>query len=143
MGVKYGWRCVMAVAILTTAAGCKRKEADRPGQTTPVSPAEIAAVRDVMAAGMHKVAPDELTQSHVGKPCVVTAHNPASGLHIPPPPPPLGMVRRVGRTVTICKGELESLTAGGLKVRALYPSSDKYKTVEIPRADVESVHLGN
>jgi len=136
-----GWRCVMAVVILITASGCKREEADRgrePG--APLSP-EIAAARDAIVSGMQAVAFDELARGHIGSECVVTAHTPPAGPSIDPPPPPLGMVRRLGQTVAIYRGQIESISGGGLTIRAPYPKSDQSKSIEVLRASIESVHV--
>ncbi len=55
-------------------------------------------------------------------------------------PPPLGMVHKLGQT-TIYKGEIQEVLADSLKIRAAYPTSGRYKTVEIPRADIQSLHV--
>lgn len=137
----YGWRGTLVLAVLIAVPGCKRKETDRPSEAGAPLPADVASVRDALVSGMEVVTPSELTERHIGQPCVVTAHTPPGGSPVGPPPPPLGMVRRIGRTTTIYKGQIESISADRLTVRAPYPGSDQYKIIEVPRAHIESVHL--
>ncbi len=50
------------------------------------------------------------------------------------------MVYRLGQT-TIYKGEIEQVLPGSLKIRAPYPTSGRYKIIEIPRSDIQSLHV--
>jgi hypothetical protein len=47
----------------------------------------------------------------------------------------------MGQT-TLYKGELHGVSPDGLEIRAAYPSSGKYKSLDIPKSDIESIHLG-
>jgi hypothetical protein len=139
MSVKHWEHWIIAAAILLAVSGCKKKESEpvQTSQRAGPSPAEIAAVRDVLTRGMQQINLDELAKTHVGKRCVVTARS----IPISPPPPPLGMARIMGAT-TLYAGELADVSADGIKIRAPYPTSGNYKHVEIARADIQSIHLG-
>ncbi len=50
------------------------------------------------------------------------------------------MVRSVGQ-VAFCQGELDSVTPESLTVRKAYPTSGSFKKLEIPKADIQSIHL--
>jgi len=50
------------------------------------------------------------------------------------------MVRKLGQTA-IYKGEIQEVSPDSLKIRAAYPTSGRYKTIEISRADIQSVYL--
>ena len=137
-------RCLyLAVALaVVTVTSCKpRDDEARSSAPTPgPSAAEIAAVRDTLTRGMEPVAVASLAAAHVGKPCVVTTRGADEGAGGDAAPPPLGMVHRLGST-TIYKGEIQEVSADRLKIRAAYPTSGRYKIVEIPRADVQSLYL--
>ena len=134
--------CLVTALALLMVTNCKPRN-DKARSSAPVpgpSPAEIAAVRDTMTRGMEPVAFASLAAVHVGRPCVVTARAAEQGAGGDPAPPPLGMVHKLGPT-TIYKGEIQEVSADSLKIRAAYPTSGRYKTVEIPRADIQSLHL--
>ncbi len=138
--VKYRRLVFLAVLAALAMSGCKRKEAEAgppPAQT--VSEAEIAAARNAMTQKMTAIAFGKLTAAHVGRRCVVTARTLE---HADPPPPPLGMVRRMGAT-TIYSAEVHEVLPGGLKIRAAYPTSGNLKITEIPKADIQSIHVGD
>jgi hypothetical protein len=133
----------MAVVLtLLLAASCKPRDdgARSSAQAPGPSSAEIAAVRDTLTRGMEPIAFANLTAAHVGKPCVVTARAADESAGGNTAPPPLGMVHRLGPT-TIYKGEIQEVSADRLKIRAAYPTSGRYKTVEIRRTDVQSLHV--
>ncbi len=135
-------RLLTAALILVTLAGCKpRGDASRQsGQTSEPAPAEVATVRDALTKGMQQTTCDSLAAADVGKQCVVTARAEAEGTGADQAPPPLGMVYRLGQIV-IYKGEIQQVLPDGLKIRAAYPTSGRYKTIEIPRSDIQSLHV--
>jgi hypothetical protein len=46
----------------------------------------------------------------------------------------------LGQTV-VYEGEIEELRPDALKIGAPYPTSGRYKTIEIPRPDIQSLHV--
>ncbi len=133
------WAAVL-VALLVSAS-CKPKEEAVPSQQVgTMSPSEIAAVRDAMTRGMNEVAFESLGAAHIKKHCVVVARTPNQAARADSSPPPLGMVRRLGRT-TIYKGEIQNLSSESLRICAPYPTSGQQKVIEIPRADIQAVYL--
>ena len=134
--------CLAITVALMTIVGCKpRSDEGRQTKSAPgPGPAEIASVRDSMTRGMQEVAFDSLTPAHVGKQCVVTAHQVGDQAGSDGAPPPLGMVLRLGQTI-IYRGEIRELSSGHLTIRAPYPTSGRYKTIEVPRSEIESIHL--
>jgi hypothetical protein len=137
-------RCLsLAVAAaLVLGASCKpgREKAGRSGQAGTASPAEIAAVKEAMTRGMQEIAPDSLNPDHIGRQCVVVAQTSDERKHADSAPPPLGMVRRLG-PLTAYKGEIADVSPSTLSIRAPYPTSGRYKNIEIARSDVQSIHL--
>ena len=134
--------CLAVAFAVLIMAGCKPRN-DKTGQTQQApgpSPAQIAAVRDAMTRGMEEVVSDSLAPGHVGRQCVVTTHRADGGTGADQAPPPLGMVRRLGQTV-IYRGEIQEVSPEILKIRAAYPTSGRYKAIEIRRSDVQSVYL--
>jgi hypothetical protein len=137
------YRLYLTVAlILVTLAGCKqRSDAGRPsGQTPEPNAAQVAAVRDTLTKGMRQATFDSLAAAEVGKQCVVVTRAGAAGPDAGQAPPPFGMVHRLGQTI-IYKGEIEQVLPDSLKIRAPYPTSGRYKTIEIPRSDIQSLHV--
>ena len=136
--------CLTAVIILVMLASCKpRSDAGPPsGQTAEPNAARVAAVRDTLTQGMQPTTFAGLAAGDVGKQCVVTARAGSAETGTDRAPPPLGMVYRLGPTV-IYKGEIEEVSPEGLKVRAPYPTSGRYKTIEIPRSDIQSLHVAS
>jgi len=143
MNTECRWFWAAIPLFLLVLCGCRPKEDQTapPQQAAGPSPTEIVAARDAMTRGMVQVSLDKLDKSQMGKRCVITARTPEGGLHISPPPPPLGMVRMMGRT-TLYMGELNEISPDAIKIRAAYPTSGNYKLLEIPRADIQSIHLG-
>lgn len=137
--LRIGTAAVTMAMILLTLVGCGKK-AEEPAAPQAVEPgaAEVAKVRDALTRGMQPIAVASLTAAHVGKRCVILARS----TPIPPPPPPLGMVRLMGST-SLYMAELAGVSPAAVTIRAPYPTSGNVKTVEIPRADIQSVHLGN
>lgn len=135
-------RLVTAVALLMVVVNCKPKDdkSQSSAQTPGPSPAEIAALRDAMTRGMEPVTFASLGAAYVGKQCVVVVRAADERAGGDAAPPPLGMVHRLGPT-TIYKGEIQEVSPEGLKIRAAYPTSGRYKTVEILRADIQSLHV--
>jgi len=142
MTMEYRNLCLAVAIALVTVASCKpRNDENRQSRDAPgASPAEVTAVRDAMTRGMQEVAFDSLAAVHVGKQCVVTARAAGDGAGSDPAPPPLGMVLMLGQ-ITIYKGEIQELSPDRLSIRAPYPTSGRYKTIEVPRSDIESIHL--
>lgn len=128
--------------VLLAFMGCKKKDTGTGGgvHSAAVSADEIAKAVDVMTRGMREISPNKLSASYGGKPCVVTGRQPEGGLDLGSTPPPRGMLRFMGQTVIYC-GEIEEVSAGSIAVRAPYPTPGNYKTVEIAREDIESVHV--
>lgn len=141
MQTEYRWIVAMLLVGLLALSGCGKKDGTNKGAgPAVVSDEEIAAVRNAMAKGMQPVAFVRLKSSDAGRQCLVEARTPEGGVRIPPPPPPLGMVQTVGQ-VTFYRGELDSISPDGLTVRKAYPTSGNAKKLEIPKADIQSIHL--
>jgi hypothetical protein len=134
--------CLTIPLILATLVSCKpRSDASPPsGQSSEPNAAQVAAVRDTLAKGMQHATFDSLAAADVGKQCVVVTRACAAGTGADQAPPPFGMVHRLGPTI-IYKGEIEQVLPGSLKIRAAYPTSGRYKTIEIPRSDIQSLHV--
>jgi len=130
------------VLILVAVAGCKpRSNAGRSSGPAPEpSAAQVAAVRDTLTKGMQQTTFDSLAATDVGKQCVVTARAGSAETGADQGPPPLGMVYRLGQTV-LYKGEIEEVRPDALKIRVPYPTSGRYKTIEIPRSGIQSLHV--
>jgi hypothetical protein len=130
--------------VFATLASCKpRSDASRPsGQTSEPNNAQVAAVRDNLTKGMQQTTFDSLAAADVGRQCVVVTRAGAAGTGTDQAPPPFGMVHRLGQTV-IYKGEMEEVLPGSLKIRAAYPTSGRYKTIEVPRSDIQSLHMAS
>ena len=142
MSVQRHWICIPAVMILLGLLGCKREQ-NEIGESQPTagpSPSQIAEAVETITKGMQTTPFASLRDTHIGQQCVVVTQSSNEDARMAPPPLPLGMVRRLGQT-TIYKGELCGRSPDGLKIRAAYPTSGNYKTVEIARADIQSVHL--
>ncbi len=132
---------MMALAVLLTANCKPRNNGARPSAPAPgPSPAEIAAARDALARGMEPIALTSLTAAYVGRQCVVTTQTTKEAVGSDSAPPPLGMVHKLG-TTTIYKGEIQEVSVDRLTIRAAYPTSGRYKIVEIPRVDIQSLHV--
>jgi len=140
--VNVTYRCICLVLIVAClgVSGCKKKEAAP--EATTISQAQIDSARDAMTRDMQATAFSSLKKAHVGKKCVVTARTMEDKAQLGPPPPPFGMVRMLGST-TIYQGELLDIATGALTIRAAYPSPNHYKELEIPKEDIQSIHLGN
>ena len=121
--------------------GCKKKDTASGSGTeaATVSQAQIDAARDAMTRNMQKVSFGRLTQTHIGRKCVVTARTMDTAQLGPPPPPP-GMVRLLGQT-TIYRGDLDDISSVGLVIQAAYPTPGNYKRLEIAKEDIESIHV--
>ena len=134
--------CLTVALLLVTLPGCKpRSDAGRSsGQTSEPAPADVAVVRDALTRGMQQTTFDSLAAADVGKQCVVTARAGTEGPGADQAPPPLGMVYRLGQTV-IYKGEIQEVLPASLKIRAAYPTSGRYKTIEISRSEIQSLHM--
>jgi hypothetical protein len=134
--------CLTIPLLLATLVSCKpRSDAGRPSSQTPEpNAAQFAAVRDTLTKGMQQTPFDSLAAADVGKQCVVVTRTGAAGPDAGQAPPPFGMVHRLGQTI-ICKGEIAQVLPDSLKIRAPYPTSGRYKTIEIPRSDIQSLHV--
>ncbi len=134
--------CLVIVLVVLTGTNCKPRD-DQARSSAPApgpSPGEIAALRDSMTRGMEPVPFESLAVGHVGRRCVVTTRRVDEGATGDSAPPPFGMVHKLGQ-ITIYKGEIQDVSADRLKIRAAYPTSGRYKTVEIPRVDIQSLHV--
>lgn len=142
MSIQRQWTCIAIVIVFLGVSSCKREqnEADESQPTAGPTPSQVAEAVEAITKGMQTTPFGSLSDTHVGQQCVVVTHSSNEDTRMGPPPPPLGMVRRLGQT-TIYKGELCGRSPDGLKIRAAYPTSGNYKTVEIARADIQSVHL--
>ena len=128
------------VVVSGTLVGCKPKEEPSDVSSVRVSSGQVASMRDALAKGMQAVHFSNLSQSHVGRTCVIVTKTP--DLNGPPgPPPPLGMVYRLGST-SIYKAHIRSISADALEIEEPYPGSSNKKVIEIPQADIQSIHLG-
>jgi len=129
----------IVVSFVLVLSGCKGKETetDAPPPSQAVNTAEVAAMQNALTKGMTPIAFTDLTNAHVGRRCVIVSPKPDSG---DPPPPPLGMVRRLGPT-TIYAAEIHEVLPASVKIRATYPTSGNMKIIEIPRADIQSIHV--
>ncbi len=136
--VTYRRGVLLAVAVALAVCGCKRKGNDA-GRAPmwAVNEAEVTAARDAMARGMTAIPLENLTAAHVGSRCVVVARTPDDDS---PPPPPLGMVHRMGAT-TIYAAQIHEVSPQSIKILATYPTSGNQKVVEIPRTDIQSIHV--
>jgi hypothetical protein len=134
--------CVMLLIVMLPLSGCGKKSDTAQNGTgpAPVSAEQIAAVRNALAKGMQPVTFVNVKSSHVGKQCLIEARTPEGGVRITPPPPPLGMVQTVGQ-VTFYRGELDSISPDGLTLRKAYPTAGNFKKLEIPKGDIQSIHL--
>ncbi len=134
--------CVAFLFLLLVWSGCGKRDVgeEKSEGPAPVSAEQIAAARKVLAQGMQPVALANVKSSDVGRQCLVEVRTPEGGIQIAPPPPPPGMVRMVGQ-VTFYQGELDGVTPESLTVRKAYPTSGSFKKLEIPRADIQSIHL--
>ena len=134
--------CLAAAITLLTMASCKPRDDEnrQSRQASEPGAAEVAAVRDAMTRGMQEVASDSLAAVHIGRQCVVTARTADDDTSTDQAPPPLGMVRKLGQ-MTLYKGEIQEVSPDTLKIRAAYPTSGRYKTIEIPRSAIQSIHL--
>ena len=126
------------VVLLTVASGCKPREEPAPSTSAVVSP-DAAAAREALTRGMTEAAFTGLSRDNIGDSCVVVARTP-EGARREPPPPPLGMVYLMGPT-TVYKGEIHDISPESLDIGAVYPTSGNRKIIQIPRDDIESVHL--
>ncbi len=132
--------CLTVALLLVMPASCKPRDAGRPsGRVSEPNAARVAAVRDALTQGMQPTTFDSLTAADVGKQCVAVTRPGAAGPAADQAPPPFGMVHRLGPTI-IYKGEIEQVLPDSLKIRAPYPTSGRYKTIELPRADLQSLH---
>jgi len=123
-------------------SGCEKKGGDNgPGSgEATVSQDRIDAVRDAMTRDMQPVPFASLHETHLGRQCVVTARTMTDTTKLGPPPPPPGMVHLMGQT-TIYRGELDEISASSLTLRAAYPTPGNFKTLEIAKEDILSIHL--
>lgn len=132
---------MLGIAFLVVS-GCGKK--GDPGRNdsgpAPISAEQITAIRNSLAQGMKPISFGTVKASDVGKQCLVEARTPEGGVRIAPPPPPLGMVRTVGQ-VTFYAGELDNVSSDGLTIRKAYPTAGNFKKVEIPKGDIQSIHL--
>jgi hypothetical protein len=132
-------RVFLATLALLVLAGCKhaRTETDEAGQTQ-IDSGQATAAYNALTQGMTAIAFDGLTASHVGRQLAILAHTPDRA---DPPPPPRGMVKRMG-DASIYTAELAEIGSNSLKIRAAYPTSGNSKIIEIPRSDIQAIRVG-
>ena len=140
MSERYRYICIILTILCLAVSGCDKKggTGDSGAGDAAFSQADINAVRDAMARDMQRVAFSSLDQTHVGRTCVVMAQTMTAEKQASPPPP--GMLRIMGST-TIYSAELDAVGADSLTVRAAYPTSGKYKRIEIAEEDIQSIHM--
>ncbi len=128
--------------VLLAFMGCKRKDAPVAGdsQNAAISAEVIGKALDAVTQGMREVSLNKVSTSNKGEECVVAAYKPKDGPDLGKTPPPLGMVRFLGNTV-IYHGELDEVSVGSITIRAPYPTPGNYKTVEIAKEDIQSIHV--
>ena len=144
MSLMHARRCAAILALLSVSLGCKPKDGDTDATASSSGPGpeQIAAAIDATTTGMRQTSFSDLHNGDIGRVCVVVAPTPPAGARAKDAPPPIGMVRRMGPT-TIYKGEIQHVSPDGLQIRAAYPTSGRYKYVDIARQDIQSIHLGN
>ncbi len=128
------------VFLFVSGCGKKGDIGQNDAGPAPISAEQIAAIRNSLAQGMKPIGFGNVKASDTGKQCLVEARTPEGGIRIAPPPPPLGMVRTVGQ-VTFYAGELDGVSPEGLTIRKAYPTAGHFKKVEIPKGDIQSIHL--
>jgi hypothetical protein len=130
----------LAVWVITLTPGCKRHEPEAGSSSSgqALDDSAIVAMYKGITQGLTPVAFDGLTAAHIGQRLVIKARTPDRA---DPPPPPRGMVKRMG-DVSIYTAELHEILPDSLKIRAAYPTSGNLKIIEIPRADIQAMHLG-
>jgi hypothetical protein len=74
-------------------AGCKRARTETDEAGPRIDSAQATAAYDALTQGMTAIAFDGLTASHVGRQLAILARTPDRA---DPPPPPRGMVNRMG-----------------------------------------------
>lgn len=118
--------------------GC-RKQQPTVGSSSAqeVDDSEIIAMHKAMTESLTAIAFDKLTPALVGQRLVIKARTPGRA---DPPPPPRGMVLRMGPT-SIYSAELHEVLPDGLKIRAAFPTSGNLKIIEIPQADIQTIHM--
>lgn len=128
----------LAVLGFLGSLGCRKQQpAAGPSSAQTVDDSEIVAMHKAMTENLKAIAFDKLTPALVGQRLVIKARTPDRA---DPPPPPRGMVLRMGPT-SIYSAELDEVLADSLKIRAAYPTSGNLKIIEIPRADIQAIHM--
>lgn len=129
----------LAILGILGLPGCKRQQpaGGSSSSAQAVDDSEIIAMHKAMTENLTAIAFDKLTAAHIGQRLVIKARTPDRA---DPPPPPRGMVLRMGQT-TIYSAELHEILPDGLKIRAAYPTSGNLKITEIPRADIQAIHM--
>jgi hypothetical protein len=129
----------LAILGIMGLPGCKRQEptAESSSSAQTVDDSELIAMHKAMTENLKAIAFDKLTPALVGQRLVIKARTPDRA---DPPPPPRGMVLRMGPT-SIYSAELHEVLADSLKIRAAYPTSGNLKIIEIPQADIQTIHM--
>ena len=140
MDVKCFVMAILIAASLLAGPGCKPKADEVGANPTAELPPDAAATIQALTRGMQPIAVTSISKpQHIGRRCVVVAKTPERR---DPPPPPLGMVRLMGPTIVYI-AQIHDISADTLDVKAAYPNSDSVKIITVPKADIQSVHLGN
>jgi len=140
MDVRCFVMAILVAASLPALPGCKPKADEAGAYPTAAAPPDMAAAIQSLTRGMRPIAVASVSKSqHVGRHCVVVAKTPERR---DPPPPPLGMVRLMGPTI-VYVAQIDDVSADTIDVKASYPGSDSVKIVAVPKADIQSVYLGD
>jgi len=131
-------RVFLAALAFLALAGCKRARTETDEAGPRIDSAQATAAYNALTQGMTAIAFDGLTASHVGRQLAILARTPDRA---DPPPPPRGMVKRMG-DASIYTAELAEIGPDSIKIRAAYPTSGNFKIIEIPRADIQAIHMG-
>jgi len=130
---------ILVAILLLALPGCKPKEDKADAYASGSAPPDMAQTIRALTRGLQPIAVANVSKpQHIGRRCVVVARTPERR---DPPPPPLGMVRLMGPTI-VYTAEIHDVSADAIEIKADYPSSDMVKIVAIPKADIQSIHLG-
>jgi hypothetical protein len=131
---------ILIAASLLAFVGCKRKADETGASPSTIVHPDTAATIQALTRGMQPIAVASISKfQHVGRRCVVVARTPERR---DPPPPPLGMVRLLGPTIVYI-AQIHDVSVDSLDVKASYPNSAGVKIIAVPKADIQSVYLGN
>mgnify|MGYP001377281430 CR=1 FL=1 len=130
----------LAVVAVLWLPGCKKEEpaAGSASSSQTVDDSELIAMHKAMTENLTAIPFDKLTAAQIGRRLVIKARTPDRA---DPPPPPRGMVFRMGQT-SIYSAKLHEVLPDSLKISAAYPTSGNLKIIEISQADIQTIHIG-